>query len=161
MGFFDFFKPKPEDIDWESIRKTDAVYPEEKIAVILAKTESGQAATGQVNIAYADYPFKKQCAYDLQFSVEMPNEENADFPDMMSVEDFLLDALRKECVAHLVSRVATDFGFIMDIYVDDAKSAQEILTEINERENLGFEFGCGFNYDPKWKEYKRVLKNFT
>ncbi|RZJ66648.1 MAG: DUF695 domain-containing protein [Flavobacterium sp.] len=161
MGLFDFFRRNSDHVDWESIQKSSDVYPEETIAVILTKTESGKAATGQINTAYVNYPYKKQCAYDLQFSVEMPNEDNPDFPDMMSIEDFFLDALRKKCVAHRVSRVTTDFGFIMDVYVDDAQSAQEILTEINDRENLGFEFGCGFNYDPKWKEYKRVLKTFT
>ncbi|QIE58986.1 DUF695 domain-containing protein [Rasiella rasia] len=122
----------------------------------MVQSESGKPATGWVDMGYVDYKFKKCCPFNLQFSVEIPNDN--DTIDFATLEDYFVDELKKGCVVHLVARVATDFGFIMDMYIDDAEFASEKLAGLLEDDTKMVEFGCGFNQDPKWKEYKRIVK---
>ncbi len=156
MGVFDFFKSKQDDLNWEEIRKTAKAYPVNSISIFSTESESGKPATGWVDKGYVDYPYKKYCRFNLQFNIWL-NDSDDPALDMGTVEDFFVDKLKRSCVVHRVSRVATDFGMIMDLYVDRPQEAQEILGELLEDENTIVEFGCGFNDDPEWKEYERIL----
>lgn len=155
MGLLSFFKSDKEDLDWDTIRSTEGVYPSNSISLLMTETETGKPATGWLDLAYKDYPYKKYCPYNLQFSVEVDESRSEDL-DMGTIEDFFRDLLKKECVVHVVARVTTDFGMIMDMYIDNPEFAQATLVDLNEREDKWIEFGCGFKYDPKWKEYKRI-----
>jgi len=156
MGLFDIFSSNKEKVDCNNFKNESKIYPENSISVVMTQSENGMPATGWVDMGYAEYKFKRCCPFNLQFTVEIP--EDNDELDFGTVEDYFVEELKKGCITHPVSRVATDFGFIMDIYVDDAEFASKKLTEMFEDENKIVEFGCGFNKDPKWKEYKRITK---
>jgi len=118
--------------------------------------EDGTLANGWVDLAYMKYEFKRSCPYNLQFSIEI-NEHSLEHSDVGTIEDYFIDELKKGCIVHPVSRVTTDFGFIMDVYIDNPDFAAKTLTALNENPNKLVEFGCGFNHDPKWKEYSRIV----
>ena len=153
MGLFDFFKK----IDWEKVKQSKDVYPQNSISVVMTKTENEKPATGWVDLACKDYEFKKFCPHNLQFSIEI-DDNNSSHLDMGTIEDYFINELKKECIVHPVSRIVTDFGFIMDLYIDNVDLAEKTLKELYENPNKITEFGCGFNYDPKWREYLRITK---
>lgn len=158
MGIFDIFKGKKEDIDWNSVKNSDKIYPSNSISVIMTQSESGKPTTGWVDMGYIDYEFKRCCPYNLQFSVEIDESDSSKELDFETLEDYFVNELKKGCIVHPVARVATDFGFIMDLYIDDSEFAVETLGKLYENPNKLVEFGCGFNRDPKWKEYNRITK---
>jgi hypothetical protein len=159
MGILDIFKTNKEKIDCETYKESADLYPKNSISVVMVQTESGKPATGWVDLAYVDYKFKKCCPFNLQFSVEIPeNNTESDELDFGTIEGYFINELKKGCITHPVARVATDFGFIMDIYVDDAELASKKLSEMYEDPNKLVEFGCGFNKDSKWKEYNRIAE---
>lgn len=157
MGLFNLLKRNDDNVNWEEIRLTDIVYPANSISVVMVQTESGKPATGWIDLGYKEYEYKKYCPFNLQFSIEI-DETTSEELDMGTIEDYFTDILKKECVVHKVARVVTDFGFIMDFYIDNPEFAQQVLTELIENKNALVEFGCGFNHDPKWKEYKKITK---
>lgn len=159
MGIFDIFKKNKENIDCESFKESVDLYPKNSISVVMVQTDSGKPATGWIDLAYMDYKYKKCCPFNLQFNVEISEKESeSEELDFGTIEDYFINELKKGCVTHTVARVATDFGFIMDIYVDNSEFASKKLNEMYEDENKLVEFGCGFNHDPKWKEYNRITK---
>jgi len=159
MGILDLFKSHKEKIDCGSIKDSPDLYPTNSISLVMTQTESGKPATGWLDLAYEDYPFKKCCPFNLQFNVEIPeNQTEREQLDFGTIEDYFINELKKGCITHLVARVATDFGFIMDVYVDNVEFASQKLADMYEDPNKLVEFGCGFNKDPKWKEYNRITK---
>jgi len=159
MGILGAFKRGREDINWDSIKRSDKVYPENSFSLITTQTENGKPATGWVDMAYLEYKYKKYCPFNLQFSVEISsNNKSLEDSDIGTIEDYFVNELKKGCVVHPVARVITDFGFLMDLYVDDSEFASETLKKMYESPDKLVEFGCGFNHDPKWKEYKRITK---
>lgn len=156
MGIFDIFKRDKKKIDCESIKESADLYPENSISVVMVQTDSGKPATGWIDLAYEDYKFKKCCPFNLQFSVEI-SENDTDL-DFGTIEDYFVNELKEGCITHPVARVATDFGFIMDVYIDNSDFASKKLTEMYEDPKKMVEFGCGLNRDPKWKEYHRITK---
>ncbi len=155
MGLFDFLKAKKDDTNWDEIRLTDQVYPATSISILMIQSENGKPATGWVDLGYKDYAYKKHCPYNLQFNIWI-DESTPEELDMATIEDYFTDILKKECVVHRVARVATDFGMIMDLYIDNPEFAQQILGELSESDDKLVEFGCGFNHDPKWQEFDRI-----
>lgn len=159
MGLLDFLRGDKDLDDWDTVKTSKDVYPKNAFTILMVQTESGKPATGWVDLAYKDYPFKRNCSFNLQFTVEIDEtDSNGNELDMGTVEDYFKDILQKGCIAHAVARVATDFGFIMDFYVDDATYASDTLAKLYDDPNKLVEFGCGFHKDPKWKEYKRITK---
>ena len=157
MGLFDFLKRSNNKINWEEIRLTDAAYPSNSISIVMAQSESGKPATGWVDFGYTEYAYKKYCPFNLQFNIWIDETTPEDL-DMGRIEDYFKDILKKECVVHPVARVATDFGMIMDLYIDNPDFAQQVIGDLSESDEKLVEFGCGFNYDPEWKEYNRITK---
>jgi|SRR5690554_1513512 len=157
MGIFDFITGKKDNVNWNEIRLTDGVYPSNSISIVMVTSDSGKPATGWVDLGYKDYQYKKYCPYNLQFNIWIDESTPEDL-DMGTIEDYFTDILKKECVVHRVARVATDFGMIMDLYIDNPEFAQATLAELSESKDKLVEFGCGFNNDPKWKEYNRITK---
>lgn len=160
MGILGFFKGNNDKINWKEIRLTDAVYPTNSISIIMTETESGKPATGWVDLGYKKYAYKKYCPFNLQFNIWI-DETTSEEVDMGTIEDYFTNILKGECIVHIVSRVATDFGMIMDLYIDNPEFAQKILGELSESDKKLVEFGCGFNNDPKWKEYNRITQLTT
>ena len=157
MRILDIFKPNNEKADCQSFKDATDIYPQNSISVIMVQTDSGKPATGWVDLGYTDYKFKKCCPFNLQFNIEISeNDIESGSLDFGKIEDYFVDELKKGCIAHPVARVATDFGFIMDIYVDNPDFATKKLTEMYADPEKLVAFGCGFNHDPKWKEYKRI-----
>ena len=159
MSLLNFLNKNNQDINWDSLKNSNEVYPENSISIAMGQTESGKPATGWIDLGYQEYKFKKQCPYNLELSVEIDTQkEQNESIDMGTVEDYFINALKKGCVTHPISRMATDFGLIMDIYIDDVEFASNLLQEMFEGENKKYEFGCGFNKDPKWKTYNKIIK---
>jgi|SRR5690554_3174036 len=157
MGLLEFLKPNNDKINWEEIRLTDAVYPTNSISVIMTQSESGKPGTGWVDFGYKEYLYKRYCPFNLRFDIWIDETTPEDL-DMGTIEDEFTDILKKGCVVHPVSRVATDFGMIMDLYIDNPDFAEKVLGELDESDEKLVEFGCGFYYDPKWKEYNRIMR---
>lgn len=160
MGIFDVFKRNKEVVDCESMKQSPELYPSPSISLVMVTTDSGKLGTGWVDLSYVNYPFKPCCSYNLQFTIEVPDddEEQEEELDFDTLENYFIQELKKGCIAHAVARVATDNGFIMDVYVDDVDFASKVLTEMYENPNKLVEFGCGVHHDPKWKEYNRITK---
>ena len=159
MGIFDLFKKEKESIDCNSIKDSTDLYPQNSISVVMVQTASGKPATGWVDLGYENYKYRKCCPFNLQFNIEISdNQTESDELDFGTIEDYFINELKKGCITHPVARVATDFGFIMDLYVDNAEFASQKLAEMYEDPNKLVEFGCGFNKDPKWKEYNKIIK---
>jgi len=159
MGLFDFFFNKSNKVNWEEIKTSDKVYPQPAISIIMIQSESGKPATGWIDLAYKDYPYKKHCPINLQFNIWL--DENSPVPDMGTVEEYFVNMLKPKCIVHRVARVATDFGMEMDLYIDNSEFALQVLNELSESEDKLVEFGCGLNYDPQWKEYDRITQLLT
>jgi hypothetical protein len=123
----------------------------------MTQSESGKPATGWVDLGYKEYTYKKYCPFNLQFNIWIDKTTPEEL-EMGSIEDYFTDILKKGCVVHPVARVATDFGMIMDLYIDNPDFAQQVLGELSESDKKLVEFGCGFNHDPKWKEYDRITQ---
>lgn len=159
MGLFDIFKKDEVRVDCSSMKESTDVYPKNSFSMLMVQTESGKPATAWVDLAYEDYKYKKCCPFNLQFSIEISDKQaESNELDLGAIEDYFVKELKKVCITHPVARVETDFGFIMDVYVDNAESASQMLAEMYEDPNKLVEFGCGFNKDPKWKEYRRITK---
>ena len=159
MGIGNIFKKTKGSIDCASIKNADDLYPQNSLTIVMTQTESGNVGTGWIDLAYEDYKYKSCFPHNLQFEVDILEKDvDSDNLDYGTLEDYFVNALKKGCITHPVSRVATDKGFIMDIYVDDADFAMNLLTEMYEDPNKIVDFGCGFNHDPKWKEYSRIIK---
>ncbi|MEO0897169.1 MAG: hypothetical protein AAFY71_12265 [Bacteroidota bacterium] len=157
MGIFDFLKGNKGNINWDELRLTKEVYPANSISIVMTQSESGKPATGWVDLGYKEYEYKKYCPFNLQFNIWIDDSTPEDL-DMGTIEDYFSEILKKQCVVHPVARVATDFGMIMDLYIDNPEFAQTTLAELSESDKKLVEFGCGFNHDPKWKEYNRITK---
>ena len=157
MGLFDFLKQRKDKINWDEIRLTNAVYPTKSISIVVTKSESGNPATGWVNLGYEEYNYKNYCPCNLQFNIWIDDTTPEEL-DMGTIKDYFINILKKDCVVHPVARVATDFGMIMDLYIDNPDFAQKVLSELSESDEKLVEFGCGFNHDPKWKEYNRITQ---
>ena len=157
MGLFDFFKKDYDNVNWDELRLTNEVYPSNSISLIMTQTESGKPATGWVDLGYKEYTYKKYCPFNIQFNIWIDDSTPEDL-DMGTIEDYFTDILKKECIVHRVARVATDFGMIMDLYIDNPDFAQITLEELSESKDKLVEFGCGFNHDPKWKEFSKIVK---
>lgn len=155
MGLFNLFKKNQNNVNCSEIISSENIYPNESISVVLTQTESGKPATGWINLAYTDYAYKKCFPYNLQFSIELDESEELSFDQL---EDYFINELKKGCIVHPVARVSTDFGFIMDAYIDDYEFASKMLSELYENKNKLVEFGCGFKKDTKWKEYRRIIR---
>ena len=159
MGLFDIFKRDKESNNCESFKEKTDSYPKSSISIVMAHTDSGKPVTGWVDLGYLDYKYKKCCPFNLQFSVEISDKVDESLQlDFGTVEDYFINELKKGCVIHAVARVATDFGFIMDVYIDNSEFASKKLKEMYDDKNKLVEFGCGFNHDPKWKEFNRITK---
>ena len=157
MGLFNFLKGNKNDLNWDELRLTEEVYPANSISVFMTQSERGKPSTGWVDLAYEEYAYKNYCPYNLQFNIWIDESTPEDL-DMGTIEDYFTNILKEECVVHAVARVVTDFGMIMDLYIDNPEFAQIKLGELSESNDKLVEFGCGFNHDPKWKEYNRITK---
>jgi hypothetical protein len=159
MGFFQIFRKDKKSINCSSIINSMDLYPQNSISILMVQTDTRKAATGWVDLAYEDYKYKKCCPFNLQFNIEISdnNIKSEEF-DYGTIEDYFINELKKGCITHPVARVASDFGFIMDIYIDNAQFASKKLSEMYEDPNKLVEFGCEFNEDPNWKEYSRITK---
>lgn len=159
MGIFNLFKKEKKSIDCNSIKDSTDLYPKSSISVVLVQTDSGKPSTGWIDLAYVDYGYKKCFPFNLQFNIEIPeNQKDSDKLEIETIEEYFVNELKKGCITHLIARVGTDFGLIMDMYIDNVHFASKKLAEMYEDPNKLVEFGCGFNKDPKWKEYNRITK---
>jgi len=67
------------------------------ISLVMVQSESGLPATGWVNLGYVDYEFTKNCAYNLQFTVEIeatPSRKQK-FENPQSIHKFAQTQLTK------------------------------------------------------------------
>ncbi len=152
MGIVDFFKK----VDWNVVKQTTAVYPQNSFSLVMGKTDNGKVATGWINLAYKDYNFKKFCPYNFQLSIEIDNNKSQQV-DIEYVENYFIDKLQKVCIVHAVSRMMIDDGMIMDFYIDNVDLAEKTFNELYQDPTKLVEFGCAINFDPRWEEYVRIL----
>jgi hypothetical protein len=137
---------------WNDIKKTDKVYPQNSISILMMKTESGKPSTGWVDKAYKQYEYKKFCPYNFMIMVSLKDSVAQKNPtlDMGTIETFFTEELRKVGIAHIIARVATDDGVNIEMQLEDNKAAMEHLQNILADPNRLVSFNCEVNYDPKW-----------
>lgn len=159
MGITDLFKRSIAQVDCGSIKNAADLYPQSSFTLLMVQTEAGNPGTGWVDLGYVDYKYKACFPHNLQFEVDIFDKDvGSDDLDYGRIEDYFVNELKKGCIPHAVSRVTTDKGFIMDIYVDDSDYAMKKLAEMYDDPNKIVDFGCGFNPDPRWREYGRIIK---
>ena len=158
--FKNLFRKQYSNTDWEEIKKTDTVYPQNSISILRLKTESGKFGTGWVDKAYDKYPYKKFCPYNFLIKVDLTDniaEKNPNL-DMLTIEDFFRNELKKICIAHTVSRIVTDTGMNIEMYLEKQEPAMQHLQTILEDPDRLVSFSCEVNKDPKWDAVSGLLK---
>lgn len=155
MKLFNLFKNKDAGSSWESFKATKKLYPKPSYTKITITTKSGNSATGRLNSSYRWYWYKKFTPYNLHFSIWVEKAKRRE-EDLDAMEEYFLSHLREKCVAHSVCIIATDFGMLLDIYLDKLEPAQEVLTVLSDPETKEVDFAVSFNNDPKWAAYKKL-----
>ena len=157
MGIFD--KLFGTGIDWNKIKNTPAVYPQDSISILQLTTESGGMGTGWINKGYQDYKFKKFCPYNFLISVNLSDEISETNPDldMGTIEDYFTDEMRKLGIAHIVARVVTDEGLNIEMYIENVKDSYEKLQELRVDPNRLVTFDVEVNEDPKWRAIRGLM----
>ncbi len=138
--------------DWRDIKSTGLVYPSPEISLFVLKTENGSPATGWVNNAYLDYPYKEHAPYNFLIMVDLtqPNPIETAHLDMGTIEDYFVNELRNICVAHIVGRLVTDVGLNIEMYLETLEAPMEHLQTLGESPNRLVHFVCEINEDPEW-----------
>ena len=145
----------PED-SWQAKKSNSKVYPKPKYATMTTTTKSGNTAHGKVNMAYRWYRFKKFTPYNLHFTVWIERKDVKP-DDAEVIQAYFEKHLRAGCTAHCVGNLVTDYGLNLDFYVDDLDYTKEILGVLSKQEKDRVDFGVGFNRDPTWEAYKRLI----
>ena len=146
------FGQKNSNLDWEEIKKSGTIYPKNSISILRLNTKSGNFGTGWVDKAYKDYAYKKYCPYNFLIMVDLNDtiaQSNPDL-DMGTIQEYFIEELRKICVAHMLSRVATDEGMNIEMYLEDDDAAMKHLETILDNPERIVSFNCEVNKDPKW-----------
>jgi hypothetical protein len=119
----------------------------------------GEIGTGWVDKAYKKYEYKQFCPYHISIQVDLTDHialKNPDL-DMGTIEDFFSEGLKEICLCHMVSRLASEKGMEIEIYVADKEKVNVFLTETKNDENRLFTFDYLTDLDPKWKKVNKVL----
>ena len=160
MGLLDsLFNKSDKNVDWDKFRTTDSIYPQNSISVFTVDNGNG-IATGWVDKSYSNYSYKKYCPFNLHITVDLTDkiaESNLDL-DMGTIEDFFIDELKKICVSHMVSRVATDTGMEIEMYIEKPDPIKEFLSKSNADPKRLFSFTYSIADDPKWDNIKQLMK---
>lgn len=145
---------------WEEV-KTDSqkVYPQSSITVFLMDTEQGKPATHWVDKAYKEYSYKEFCPFNCLVSIDLGDAFNVSKGnmDIVEVENYFKDELRKVCVCHLLARVTTDHGFDIELYVDDVERALEKFEELAQNPGRLLNFNCEITEDSDWENIEGLL----
>ncbi|MFN0291849.1 DUF695 domain-containing protein [Pedobacter helvus] len=153
------FRREKSTIDWEQIKNSDLAYPKHSFSILKLTMPSGQIGTGWVDKGYKKYDYKEFCPYNIEIEIDLTDpiaESNADL-DMATVEDFFSENLKKNCIFHLVSRVATEKGMSIIAYTEYEEQINILLRNIiaDKKRLVTFEFKM--TYDPKWKKTRTIL----
>lgn len=146
-------------IDWEKLKYSDKVYPKHSFTLLKLTMEDGEIGTGWIDKAYGKYEFKEFCPYHLKISIDLTDqvaEENADL-DMGTIEDFFSDELKTICLSHFISRLVSEKGIDIDFYVEKDEPVEQFLRKASLAQNRLVTFTYKIEFDPKWKDIKRLI----
>ncbi len=144
---------------WDEALESDSVYPEESISLVSLQTKNG-IGTGWINKAYLKYPYKTKCRYNIVIEIDLSDDiaqSNSDI-DIATIEDFLIDELRKITVTHAVSRLVTETSMTMEFYVENKNDSENFLSNTSNNPNRLFSFNYEVNEDPWWLAVRPILK---
>lgn len=160
MSFFKkLFGSESSQADWETVKHSEKVYPENSITLLLLTMPNGLQGTGWVDMAYHKYEFKEFCPYHVRISVDFTDqvaEENPDL-DMGEIEDFFFDELQKIYICHFISRLISDIGMDVECYVEEDEPVEQILRKLSLAENRFVSFTYKIDFDPKWKKVRHLF----
>lgn len=160
MSFLNkLFGSKPPVIDWEKVKYSDQMYPKHSFTLLKLKMPNGELGTGWIDKAYKKYEFKVFCPYHIKISIDLTDQVVEDNPDldMGTIEDFFSDELKRICVFHLVSRLASDKGMEIQCYTEENEAIEQFLRKVRLAENRLVTFTYEIDFDPKWKRVNRLL----
>lgn len=123
------------------------------------KTSNGEIGTGWVDKGYKAYGYKQCCPYHVSIRVDLTDQiaQHHQDLDMGTVEDFLSEELKKICICHMVSRLASEKGMDIELYVEHKTQVEVFLTKAQQDENRLFTFDYEIGFDPKWKKATKLL----
>ncbi|WP_400260876.1 hypothetical protein ACFX5U_12400 [Sphingobacterium sp. SG20118] len=157
--FKKLFARKISPVDWEIVKYSEKVYPENSITLLLLTMPNGSKGTGWVDMAYRKYEFKEFCPYHVRISVDFTDQvadDNADL-DMGEIEDFFSDELKKICICHIISRVVSEIGMDIDYYVEVDEPIEQYLRKLSLAKNIFVSFTYKIDFDPKWKKVSHLF----
>lgn len=144
---------------WQEAVEEGSVYPQESLSLVSLKTKKG-IGTGWIDKSYLKYPYKTYCRYNILIDIDITDEiaqKNKDL-DMATIEDFLIDELRKVSVAHAISRLVDEVGMTMEFYVENKEQSEAFLKTASDNPNRLFSFKYEINEDPWWLAVRPLLK---
>lgn len=153
------FGNKADLPSWEEAIADGSVYPKESISLVSLETKNG-TGTGWIDKGYLKYPYKTNCRYNVIIEIDLTDEKdqnNSDL-DMATIEDFLIDGLRKVTVAHAISRLITDRAMTMEFYVENKDDTENFLNTASDNPNRLFSINYEMNEDPWWLAVRPLLK---
>lgn len=151
---------KKEDIpSWEHAQTNNLVYPTESISLVSIKTKKG-IGTGWIDKAYLKYPYKKNCRFNALIEIDLSDEIAQNNPDlgMSSIEDFLIDELRKVTIAHAIVRLVTETGMEMEFYTENEEQTKKFLKTASNDPNRLFSFSYKISDDQWWLAVRPLLR---
>lgn len=153
------FGKKEEVPNWAEAVADGLVYPKESISLVSLQTKAGMG-TGWIDKSYLKYPYKTNCRYNVLIDVDLADDFAQNNPDldMATIEDFLIDELRKVSVAHVISRLATETDMTMEFYVENKDDSEDFLKSASSDPNRQFSFSFEINEDPWWLAVRPLLK---
>lgn len=160
MGLFEriFAKKDPLPI-WEEIKNTEQAYPVNSISLFTLNTKNG-LGTGWVNKGYKKYPYKRNCPYNFLIKVDLTDEisNNNEDLDTGTIEDFFVDELRKICIVHMISRLTTEKGITIEMYLEELEEPKKYLEVLITNPSRLVSFEIEVNNDPLWLATRGLMK---
>jgi hypothetical protein len=153
------FGKETQIFNWQEAKEPDILYPKHSFSLLKLKTLSGEIGTGWIDKAYKKYEYKQFCPYHIMLNIDLTDkvaESNPDL-DMGTIEDFFSEELRNICVCHMISRLASDKGMEIELYVEQEFAINKFLTKTQEGESRQVTFNYEISYDPKWKKVNKLL----
>jgi len=143
----------------------EEVFPTEKFAVFESKLPDGRPVVGNVNLAYSDFPRKKEYPWCLELNIALnennlfenglPKQEESTMANRF--EDDLLAEIRKRSVAHYIGHIYNDGFLDVYVYLDKPKEVHDYLqTQVN-KEGVARPFSYEIKEDTNWTTVEGIL----
>lgn len=149
-------------MNWNDLKTdTQKVYPKSNKSIGIMQLDTGKMAIHWADRAYDNYAYKSYCPYNFMITINLWDFEVAgqDADDTSNIEKYFENALRSVCICHGVANISAEESFTLYYYADNAVSAFEKLTELENDPDKLIKFSYEVNDDPKWELFSNIFSS--